>query len=490
MFDVAEIPQKLEKAEYEAEVAKLRVALVNAQYDLAGARFPVIIEIAGDDWAACVEGLRSMYEWMDARHIEPHPLEERSDEEHERPHFWRYWRRLPRDGRIGVFLEGWTTELVLDALDGGLEGAKLEQRLEHVKRFEQLIVDGGALLLKFWFHLGKKELGKRLKSARKDPTAHWWMDEEKTRQLYDRYDESLPIAEHILSRTSSARTPWTLINSADARYRNLALARAIHGAISRRLESDPTPPAATAPAPDVGARRTLLETVDLSSTIGREDYERKLEKLSGRLGELTQLARRQGMSSIVVMEGWDAAGKGGIIRRLTRPIDVRHFKVFPIAAPTEEELAHPYLWRFWKNLPPAGKTTVFDRSWYGRVLVERVEKLASEQEWRRAYSEIRDFEEQLCEHGVLLRKFWIHIDPAEQLERFEARARTTYKKHKLTDDDYRNRDRWDDYATAVDEMVARTSTGEAPWHIVAGNDKRFARIEVLRTLVKALEQRL
>jgi polyphosphate kinase 2 (PPK2 family) len=190
------------------------------------------------------------------------------------------------------------------------------------------------------------------------------------------------------------------------------------------------------------------------------------------------------------MEGWDAAGKGSAIRRMTRAMDAALYRVIPVAAPTEEEKSRHYLWRFWRDLPRPGKMVIFDRSWYGRVLVERVEGFATEPEWRRAYAEINDFEEQLAEHGIVLRKFWLHISKEEQARRFEERRLTPYKKYKFTEEDERNRAKWDKYTTAVDEMLERTSTDLAPWHIVPANDKRFARIAVLREVCKGLKQGL
>jgi polyphosphate kinase 2 (PPK2 family) len=215
-----------------------------------------------------------------------------------------------------------------------------------------------------------------------------------------------------------------------------------------------------------------------------------LEHYQGRLNLLSRAAYREKISTVVVLEGWDAAGKGGLIRRVTPAIDARHYRVIPIAAPTEEERRYHYLWRFWRQLPRAGQVTLFDRSWYGRVLVERVEGFASEEEWRRAYAEIDDFEEQLVSHGMVVVKFWIHIDQEEQLARFKLRAETGYKQYKITDEDFRNREQWDAYEVAVNDMVERTSTDFAPWHLIEGNDKRHARIQALRILCQRLEERL
>jgi polyphosphate kinase 2 (PPK2 family) len=242
-------------------------------------------------------------------------------------------------------------------------------------------------------------------------------------------------------------------------------------------------------APPVDGKR-VLDRVDLSAQLDEEPYERELAELQGRLNGLSREARERGITCVLAFEGWDAAGKGGAIRRLTRAMPVGNYQLVPIAAPTDEERAHHWLWRFWRHLPRAGRTLIYDRSWYGRVLVERVEGLAREDEWRRAYAEINDFEAQLHEHGIPLLKFWLHVDEDEQRRRFEARAKTPYKKYKLTDEDLRNRQKRPLYEAAVHEMVVETSTRYAPWTLVAANDKRHARIEVLRGVCERLAERI
>jgi polyphosphate kinase 2 (PPK2 family) len=233
---------------------------------------------------------------------------------------------------------------------------------------------------------------------------------------------------------------------------------------------------------------TVLDGVSLSRKLAKDDYEKKLKRLWGRLAALSEEAHQRGISAVFAFEGWDAAGKGGAIRRLTRAMDAAHYRVIPIAAPTDEELAHHYLWRFWRHLPRAGHVAIFDRSWYGRILVERVEGFATEDEWKRAYTEINDFEGQLAHRGVVLLKFWMHLSRDEQLRRFKAREKVPFKKYKITADDYRNRDRWNDYELAADEMIQRTSTDRARWHVVAANDKRSARIDVLKLVCRALSK--
>ncbi len=235
---------------------------------------------------------------------------------------------------------------------------------------------------------------------------------------------------------------------------------------------------------------TVLSHSDLSARLEKDDYRKRLNRLQARLHGLSLEARERGISTVLAFEGWDAAGKGGVIRRVTQSLEAGDYRVIPTAAPTEEERRYHYLWRFWRDLPPAGTFAIFDRTWYGRVLVERIEGFASDAEWQRAYDEINDFEEQLAERGYLVQKFWLHISPDEQLARFQAREDTPYKQHKITEEDYRNRERWAEYEQAVDQMVLRTSSDGAPWFVIPANDKLFARIQVLEKVTAGLKQAL
>jgi polyphosphate:AMP phosphotransferase len=472
------------KPDYEERVPQLRVDLLNAQFDLREAPFPVIAIVAGDDQAGCNEIVNLLHEWMDARFLPTHVLRPPSDEESERPPLWRTWRRLPRRGEIGLFAGGWVLSAIGARLRGEIDDAEVERRLEHVERFERALVDDGALLLKFYLHLPRKELRRRLEKAKKRPKAHWRVS---TRDwaLDEHWKEAMPLVERVLRRTSIAESPWHLVESTDRRYRNLSVVSVMLAALQARLAAAAAPPAVpVAPhLPDLDPGATVLGAVDLSASLPEEEYEKAMEKFQPRLGRLSLRARKAGLSSVLVFEGWDAAGKGGAIRRLTHAMDASDYRVVPIAAPSEEEKAHHYLWRFWKHLPPPGTMLIFDRSWYGRVLVERVEGFARADEWKRAYAEI-------AEHGIPVLKFWLHLDPEEQARRFAAREVRDYKKYKITGEDYRNREKWDEYVAAVDEAVARTSTEFAPWHLVAANDKRWARREVLRITCRALERAL
>jgi polyphosphate kinase 2 (PPK2 family) len=234
----------------------------------------------------------------------------------------------------------------------------------------------------------------------------------------------------------------------------------------------------------------MLEIVDLSQRLSKKAYRRKLDKYQTRLRALGYQVYQQQRPVVMVFEGWDAAGKGGAIKRLTERLDPRGYVVLPIAAPKGDDADKHYLYRFWRRLPIRGQIAIFDRSWYGRIMVERVEGFCTLEEWQRAYREIQDFERQLAGFGTIILKFWMHLSKEEQLARFESRKQTPYKRWKLTEEDWRNRDKWDPYEQAVEDMLIKTTTVRAPWTIVAANDKRFARVQVLKTVVKRLSSEL
>jgi len=302
------------------------------------------------------------------------------------------------------------------------------------------------------------------------------------------YDTFRRISERALRTTSTGEAPWMVVEGADERYRSITVGNYILEQISKRLAEAKSSKKSAAKTKEKGNNPdTLLDTLDLTQSLSDDKYKTQLEKYQGKLNLLYRKAKAQNRSAILVFEGWDAAGKGGVIRRITSAMDARDYQIIPIAAPTEEERAQHYLWRFWRHLPRAGRVTIFDRSWYGRVLVERVEKFCSDQDWMRAYHEINDFEEQLMEGGAVIAKFWLTISKQEQLKRFRERRNTPFKSFKITAEDWRNRRKWNDYERAVCDMIERTSTESAPWFVIPGNDKFFARIEVLKTLCQRVE---
>ena len=491
MFESAEIGHKLGKKVYEREEPKLRQALLAAQYQLLeNAKFPVIIVVNGVNGAGKGETVNLFNEWMDPRHIRTEAFGELTDIERERPEMWRFWRVLPPKGHIGILFGSWYTDPILARVMGDEKRADFEHRLESIRHFERMLVAEGAVVLKLWFHLSKQRQKQRLKelSAHKDTA--WRVDKEDHENLRH-YDEFITVCEDALRETSTGEAPWNVIEGSDPQYRALTAGRLLLGSLTARLKGKrpvltPPPPPPMAPID----KRTLLESFDYTRRLERKEYVKKLVKYQGRLARLTRSKRMARRSIVVVFEGMDAAGKGSTIRRITQALDARFYRVIPIAAPTEEERAQPYLWRFWRHLPGHRHAAIFDRSWYGRVLVERVEGFAAEPDWMRAYHEINDYEQQLTDAGTIVVKFWLAISSAEQLRRFRARKEIAWKRFKITPEDWRNRKKWPDYERAVDDMIARTSSDIAPWHVVASDDKLFSRVEVLQTLCDAIEERL
>jgi polyphosphate:AMP phosphotransferase len=492
MFESAELNHDISKTVYRREEAKLRQGLLDAQNELRqNGRFTVLVVIAGVEGAGKGEMVNLLNEWMDPRYIETRAFSMPSDEEAERPHMWRFWRALPPKGRIGIFFGAWHSQPILDRVLGRIKTAEYDRRIAEIQRMEKMLCDEGVLLLKFWFHLSRKQQKKRLKQIARD-------SEQSSRamkfawKLYDLYDEFAAVCEPFIRRTSSAEAPWIPVPGADPQYRSLAVGRTLLAALRERLDDQPVKrlPDRTPPLLPALDRLNVIQALELDQSMSREEYKEEFEKWSERLRTLSWHARFRDISVVAVFEGNDAAGKGGAIRRVTRSLDARRYHTVSIAAPSEDERAQPYLWRFWRQVPRRGIVTIFDRSWYGRVLVERVEGFCSEADWMRAYGEINEFEQELARHDVLVVKFWLAIDKEEQHRRFKEREKVDYKRFKITAEDWRNRRKWDEYERAVCDMVDRTSSSYAPWTLVEANNKYHARIKVLKTLCGALEDAL
>ncbi|MBT0962906.1 polyphosphate:AMP phosphotransferase [Denitromonas iodatirespirans] len=492
MFESAEIGHRIDKATYEAEVPGLRAELLDAQFDLRElAECAVVVLINGVDAAGKGETVNQLGEWMDPRHLVIRTFDRPSDEALERPPMWRFWRSLPPKGRIGILFGNWYHEPIRQRVDRRIKPARLDQQLDEINRFEAMLVREGVLVIKFWFHLPRDEQKARLKTLAADPLTRWRVTKADWRN-YKQYDKLRDVAEHVLRHTDTAEAPWIVVDGSDPRYRALRVARILLAALRKRLGTARQWRARLSVAPMAPADdgRSLLDTLALDQPMSKEDYGRRLEKQQGRLALLTRRKEFAERALVLVFEGMDAAGKGGAIRRVTAALDTRQYQVVPIGAPTEEERAQPYLWRFWRHLPRRGKVVIFDRSWYGRVLVERVEGFCAEADWMRAYQEINDFEDQLADAGAVVVKFWLAISQDEQLARFEARAEAPHKRFKITDEDWRNRERWPEYARAVSDMIDRSSTEVSPWTLIEADNKRFARIKVLDTLCDRLEAAL
>ncbi|MDA0275055.1 MAG: polyphosphate:AMP phosphotransferase [Proteobacteria bacterium] len=492
MFDSANLEHKVSKAAYAREEPKLRRSLLDAQYELIkDGRFPVLVLIAGVEGTGKSETANLFSEWMDARHLHTHAFPDPSDEERERPPMWRYWRALPPRGRVGVFFGAWHTHPIINRVLGISGPAEFGRSVDRILRHERMLCDEGVLLLKYWFHLSEKQQKRRLHKLESDPVTRWRVTplEWKYFKLYGKFME---VCEPFLHRTSTGEAPWIIVPSADKRYRSLAVGRHMLAAIRERLEDKPAKkqPDRNPPLLDTPDNLNVIRALKLDQPMTRPEYDKALEKWQGRLSVLTRHPSFRKYSVVAVFEGNDAAGKGGAIRRLTRALDARVYRTLSVAAPTEEERAQPYLWRFWRHLPRRGRVLIFDRSWYGRVLVERVEGFCPESDWMRAYGEISEFEKQLLDNRVVLVKFWLAVSKDEQLRRFKEREKISFKQFKITEEDWRNRKKWDKYESAICDMVERTSSTSAPWTLVEANNKLHARVKVLKTVVKAIEKAL
>ncbi len=489
MFESAEIGHSIDKETYEKEVAVLREALLEAQYELKQqARFPVIILINGIEGAGKGETVKLLNEWMDPRLIRVESFLQPTDEELSRPPQWRFWRRLPPKGTTGIFFGNWYSQMLYARVTGEIKDSQLDGLINDAERFERMYSDEGALIFKFWFHLSKKQLKERLKTLENDPTRSWQLSEIDWKQS-EVYDKFVRYGERVLRRTSRDYAPWYVVEGSDERYRSLTVGRTILESLQAALKRKdrPTPQPHAAPLVSSLDNKGLLDALDLSLSLDKDQYKEHLAKQQARLATLMRDKRFRSHSLIAVFEGNDAAGKGGAIRRVTDALDPRQYRIVPIAAPTEEERAQPYLWRFWRHIPGRRQFTIFDRSWYGRVLVERVEGFASDADWLRAYAEINDFEEQLTNYGIVLVKFWLSIDQQTQLERFKERESIPFKRFKITEEDWRNRDKWDQYVDAVGICRSYQHRDYWPWTLIEANDKRYARVKVLKTINDALE---
>lgn len=511
MFETAELGRTISKKDFKKTAPIMREELLELQDELhKGQYFQTILVFAGVDGAGKGETVSLLNAWMDPRWLITRAYDDATTGERERPEFWKYWRDLPPRGRIGMFLSAWYSLPVLDRVYQNTDEAAFLKQLDRIARFERALARDGALILKFWMHLSRDAQEDRLKSLERDPLTkarvtkrdweHW--------RVYDRF---IDTAEHVIATTNRGVAPWTVVEGADSNYRTLTVTTILRNALQRRLgeieahrASAKLPPKlskkaknraksngkgakhAATPESDLSGFTkanaiTLLSQLDMNKRLEKPEYNERLLEVQAHLHKLHLQAKAKKISSILMFEGPDAAGKGGAIRRVNEALDSRNYQVHGIAAPTDEEKAQHYLWRFWRCLSRAGHVTIFDRSWYGRVLVERVEGFATEDEWRRSFAEINDFEEQLIEHGIVLVKYWVHITKDEQLARFKLREKTPYKRWKITDEDWRNRDKWDEYEQAVNDMVQYTSTSVAPWTLVEGNDKRYARVKVAET---------
>lgn len=478
MLEQIEMKKKADWQDYDARMAHLEIRMGELQRECKELGIPIMIVFEGFEASGKGTMINKMIQPLDPRGFKVFTMERVYEEDRMHPYLWRYSIKTPEKGRMHIFDRSWYQGLEDDSLT-----------MEEIRQFERQFTDDGMVLIKFFLAITKKEQKKRLERLEGDKTTKWRV-QKKDWKKNKQYGQYLGQYDRMLIQTDTSNAPWTVVEAMEKKY---AICK-IMTTIVRRLESAVAQKKKGAegsePIQDLGDEllNGVLNGVDLSLDLEPEMYKAKRKDLQRRMAVLHNKMYLKRVPVILAFEGWDAGGKGGAIKRITQCMDPRGYEVVPIASPNDTEKAHHYLWRFWEKFPKDGHMAIFDRTWYGRVLVERIEGFATAAEWKRAYAEINNMEAHLVKEGAIVLKFWMHIDKEEQEKRFQQRQDTPEKQWKITDEDWRNREKWDEYVKAVDEMIVRTSTKEAPWYIIEANSKLYARIKVLEIVVEALEK--
>lgn len=496
MLEQVNLEKAISKEKYKPEAKALKARLSGLQQKVKEAKLPVLVLFEG--WGAAGKGslISDVILQLDPRGFKVYSTAAAEEFERRRPFLWRYWNLIPQYGEFSVLDRSWYQEITTARVEEKIGNEENSRRIQRINTFERQLTDDGYLLIKFFLHIDKEEQKERFEKLEKASVTTWrvtrrdWYHNEHYAEYYTAFDE-------MLERTNTPNAPWQMISAHDKYNASLEVFRTLVTQIETALaarEQKKSMPVMTGDAIDYGNFNLVtmpkLEDISLDCTIEKEPYDETLKKLQKKLKRLHNEIYLKKIPVIIAYEGWDAAGKGGNIKRVAAALDPRGYEVCPIAAPDKYELAHHYLWRFWKHIPKTGHVEIFDRTWYGRVMVERIEGFCTQEQWRRAYREINEFERELHEWGAVIVKFWIHVSKEEQLRRFNDRQNTPEKQWKITDEDWRNREKWDDYEQAVDEMIRYTSTDFAPWTIVESEDKKYARIKALEVLIDAIEKRL
>lgn len=478
------------KCKQEIERERLRLGLLQRKLKEAG--IPVLITFDGYDAAGKGLHINRLIQSLDPRGFDVYTGDRDGEEEIMHPFLWRFAIRCPAKGRITIFDTSWYRKVQRDRFDEKTGEKDVDAAFSDIMAFEKQLTDDGTVLIKLFLTISEKEQRKRFEKLAASGETAWRVTKEdwERNRHYKKYEK---INEEMISRTGTPYAPWTVIDASKKEEAALSIMNAVSGMMEAALkakERGKDPVIHEGPMPPDKYKKGILSKIDVNKNLEKREYEKKLDKLHKKLERLHSELYRYRIPVVLGFEGWDAAGKGGAIRRLTSHLDPRGYKVCPTASPNDVEKIHHYLWRFWNNMPKDGHIAIFDRTWYGRVMVERIEGFCTEDEWRRAYKEINDMEAHLVHSGAVVLKFWIHIDKDEQERRFNDRMKNPEKQWKITDEDWRNREKWDQYEEAVNEMLEKTSTKDAPWIVVEGNSKYYARIKVLETVVDALEKKL
>lgn len=478
---------KPDKEAMKAELVSAREQLAGYQMKIKEARLPVMVIFEG--WGAAGKGslIGKVIKNIDPRFFKVRTMAPPTAEEKRYPFLYRYLLEIPEAGKFTFFDTYWMEEVTKGVLSGELSEREYKQRIKSINTTERSLHDNGYLILKFFFQISRKEQRKRLEALEDDKNTAWRVNRDDILENKN-YSKCLDMYDKYLEDTDRSIAPWYIIDASDRKWAELQVLRYLNQGIDTALKNH----ALAAPIlqnPFPLSPIPLLGDISLADkTISVEKYKKELNRLQTELGQLHNELYRKKIPVIIAYEGWDAAGKGGNIKRIAAALDPRGYEVQPIASPEPHEKARHYLWRFWTRLPKDGHIAIFDRTWYGRVMVERLEGFCSENDWQRAYNEMNEFEKELSDWGAVIIKFWVQIDNQTQLERFTDRQNTPEKQWKITDEDWRNREKWPQYEVAVNEMLQKTNTTFAPWHVLESVDKRYARIKALKIVIAAIKK--
>lgn len=507
MLEKVDLSKKLSKEEYKEKMSYLETRIGQLQRECKALKIPIMIVFEG--FGAAGKGLQigRLIQSMDPRGFHVFPIKNETEEERMHPFLWRFWTKTPEKGRIAIYDGSWYRRALIDRFEKRTKEKELPEAFHSINSFEKQLTDDGTVIIKLFLDISRKEQKKRFEKLQKNKETAWRVTQGDL-ERNAKYNEYAAMMEDMLFKTDTDYAPWTIIEATDRRFATVKIYTTVIKAMADQIEKqerqkkkvtadqeteDHMNVSEVAREADKELRElqvSILSKADLSLKYSREEYEEKLDKLQKKIEKLHGELYRRRIPVVLGFEGWDAGGKGGAIKRLTAKMDARGYAVNPTASPNDIEKAHHYLWRFWRAMPKAGHVAIFDRTWYGRVMVERIEGFCTKEEWQRAYKEINDMEKDLYDAGAVVIKFWMHIDKDEQERRFRERQENPEKQWKITDEDWRNREKWDQYEDAVNEMLLRTSTDYAPWVVVEGNDKYYARVKVLKTVVDAIEERL
>lgn len=488
MLKNVQVMEKPEEEELKRRLKKAKEKLASQQMLLKDHKVPVLVLVEG--WGTAGKGslIGELIQNIDPRFFKVAPMDRPTEEEQRKPFLCRYFSKIPEAGKFMFLDSGWMDELTRMCLHEGISQKTYEQRIDSIRRFERQLTDNGYLVIKFFCHISQKEQKKRIKELTGNIDTKWRVSEDDSWQN-KHYEKCELVFDRYLEDTHAPSAPWYVIDAKSKKWAELQALEILTQGIEIALQNQSLAvPLLQNVFPLV--KMPKLAEIDLDQSMDEKEYRSELKRLQSQLQELHNRLYRMKVPVVILYEGWDAAGKGGNIKRITEALDPRGFEVHPIASPEPHEKARHYLWRFWTRLPKTGHIAIFDRSWYGRVMVERLEGFCSENDWKRAYNEMNEFEKELHDWGAVIIKFWVQIDKDTQLKRFEYRRDTPEKRWKITDEDWRNREKWEQYEVAVDEMIEKTSTAYAPWHVLESVDKKYARIKALRIVIDEIQKAL